>query len=72
MIDEHTNKVIRLLDLMYDLYGDDAHYPCENQPFLVDNTGRVVLHELLLEELNKDENKDLIDWAHENIVSLFK
>jgi hypothetical protein len=25
-----------------------------------------------MEELNKDENMYLLDWAHQNIVKLFK
>jgi hypothetical protein len=72
MTDEHSEKVVRLLDIIYDLYGADSNYPYQNLPFSVSDDGAVTLGDGLIAELNKNGNNDLIEWAHENIVSLFK
>jgi len=65
-------KAIRLLDIMYDLYGDAKEYPNQTLPFLAGDDGSVVLDAVLVAELNKDGNQDLVEWAHKNIVSLFE
>ncbi|MBU3594539.1 hypothetical protein ICN42_10605 [Polynucleobacter sp. 71A-WALBACH] len=72
MTEEHAENAIRLLDIVHDLYGNDKQYPYENLPFLVKSDGGVVLSDGLMAELSKDENSDLMDWAHENIVGLFE
>ena len=72
MSDKNVNKCIRLLDVVYDLYGDDMQYPAQHLPFSVTEGGTVVLSDNLLAALNRDENVDLVDWAHENIASLYK
>ena len=72
MANDNINKSIRLLDIVYDLHGDDKRYPYQHLPFSVSESGAVVLSDNLLTALNKDENVDLVDWAHENIVGLFE
>jgi hypothetical protein len=72
MTDEHAENAVRLLDIVYDLYGNDKHYPFETLPFSVKDNGDVVLSNDLMDALSKDQNSDLIDWAHENILGLFE
>ena len=72
MTDEHSEKSIRLLDVIYNLYSADRGYPYENLPFSVSDDGVVTLGNGLMAELNKNGDSDLIDWAHEHIVSLFE
>lgn len=72
MDNEHSNNSIRLLDIVYDLYGQDSGYPEKNLPFSIDEKGAVVLGSELMVELRKEPNQDLIDWAQENIVGLFE
>ena len=72
MTDEHAENSIRLLDIVYDLYGTDKSYPYETLPFSVKADGTVVLSDDLMAELEKEGNNDLIAWAHENIVGLFE
>jgi|GEM_PF-645757 len=67
-----SENTIRLLDIIYGLYGDDKKYPNQKLPFLAGDDGSVLLDPDLITELNKDGNRDLLDWAHENIVSLFE
>ena len=67
-----SDNAIRLLDIMYDLYGADKRYPTQKLPFLAGDDGSVVLDVDLMTELNKDGNQDLVEWAHKNIVSLFE
>jgi len=71
MTDENAENALRLLDIVYDLYGKDKQYPYENLPFSVKDNGEVVLSNDLMAELRKEGNTDLIDWAHDNIVGLF-
>ena len=35
MTDNHAENAIRLLDIVYDLYGNDKRYPYETLPFSV-------------------------------------
>ena len=67
-----SENTIRLLDIIYGLYGDYKKYPNQKLPFLAGDDGSVLLDPDLITELNKDGNRDLLDWAHENIVSLFE
>ena len=67
-----SDNAIRLLDIMYDLYGADKRYPTQKLPFLAGDDGSVVLDVDLMTELNKDGNQDLVEWAQKNIVSLFE
>ena len=67
-----SENTIRLLDIIYGLYGDNKTYPDQKLPFLADDDGSVILDSDLMTELNKDGNQDLVDWAHKNIVSLFE
>jgi len=61
----------RLLDLIFELHGQDKHYPYDNPPYSISKLGAVTLSKALRSELIKDENKDLLVWARKNIVSLF-
>lgn len=70
--DLHSEHVIKLLDIVYDLHGSDKRYPYENIPFSSNEDGAIILSPGLMEALSKDENMHLIDWAHQNIVKLFK
>ncbi len=72
MMDEYLDKTIRLLDIVYGLYGDDRLYPEEKLPFSIGDDGAVALNDDLMTELQKEENQDLVPWAHENIVKLFE
>ena len=72
MTDNHAENAIRLLDIVYDLYGNDKKYPYETLPFSVKADGEVVLSDDLVAELEKEGDNDLIDWAYENIVGLFE
>lgn len=67
-----SENTLRLLDIIYDLYGADGGYPTQKLPFLAGDDGSVVLDADLMTELNKDRNQDLVEWAHKNIVSLFE
>jgi hypothetical protein len=69
---ENSEKAVRLLDIVYDLYGNDKDYPYETLPFTVKENGDVVLSDDLMTKLEKEGNNDLIGWAHENIVGLFE
>lgn len=71
MTDENAENALRLLNIVYDLYGNDKQYPYENLPFSVKDNGEVVLSNDLMAELRKDGNTDLLDWAHDNIMGLF-
>ena len=70
--DLHSEHAIKLLDIVYDLHGTDKRYPYENIPFSSNEDGAIILSPSLMEELNKDENMYLLDWAHQNIVKLSK
>lgn len=70
--DLHSEHAIKLLDIVYDLHGSDKRYPYENIPFTSNEDGAIILSPSLMAALNKDENMHLIDWAHQNIVKLFK
>jgi hypothetical protein len=67
-----SENTIRLLDIMYDLYGADEKYPTHKLPFSAGDDAPVVLDADLMTELNKDGNQDLVEWALNNIVSLFE
>jgi hypothetical protein len=70
--DLHSECAIKLLDIVYDLHGSDKRYPYENIPFSSNEDGAITLSPSLTAELSKDENQDLMGWAHDNISSLFK
>jgi hypothetical protein len=70
--DLHLEHAIKLLDIIYDLHGKDQRYPYENIPFSSNEDGAIVLSPNLVKELSKDENMHLMDWAHQNIMKLFK
>jgi hypothetical protein len=70
--DFHSEHAIKLLDIVYDLHGDDRRYPYENIPFSSSEDGAITLSPGLIAELNKLQDQDLIAWAHDNIAKLFK
>lgn len=72
MTEEHAENAIRLLDIVYDLYGGGKGYPTKGLPFTVNQAGTVDLHEDLVNELRKEGNEDLLGWAQDNIKSLFE
>jgi hypothetical protein len=72
MNSEHSENSIRLLDIIYDLYGKDDGYPEGNLPFSMGEKGDIVLSDQLMLELRKEQNQDLIDWAQANIMTLFE
>jgi len=72
MTDKHTENSVRLLDIIYDLYAGEGGCLSTSLPFTVDEKGVVTLDGGLVGELNRDGNKDLVDWAYKNIVSLFE
>ena len=72
MTDKHTENSVRLLDIIYDLYAGEGGYLSTSLPFTVDEKGVVTVDGGLVGELNRDGNKDLVDWAYKNIVSLFE
>ena len=72
MTEEHEDRVTRLLDIIDAVVIHDDSYPESNLPFKVNEDGSVHFDEKVLAELTKPENSDLIDWAHQNVVSLFE
>ena len=72
MTEEHEEKVSRLLDIIDSIVRDDDAYPDPDLPFEVDGNGKVTFDAKLSTELDKPENQDLVDWAHEHIVNLFE
>ncbi|OYY08787.1 MAG: hypothetical protein B7Y05_04240 [Polynucleobacter sp. 24-46-87] len=70
--DLHSERAIKLLDIVHDLHGADKRYPYENIPFSSNEDGAITLSPSLMAELKKDENQDLMSWAHDNIAKLFK
>jgi hypothetical protein len=70
--DLHSDHAIKLLDIIHGLHGKDQRYPYENIPFSSNEEGVIILSPSLMEELSKDENMHLMDWAHQNIMKLFK
>lgn len=72
MTEEHAVKASRLLDIIDAVVADDDAYPDPHLPFWVDGDGKVTFDTKLSAELAKPENSDLVDWAHEHIVSLFE
>ena len=72
MTEEHEDRVTRLLDIIDAVVIHDDSYPESNLPFKVNEDGSVLFDEKVLAELTKPENSDLIDWAHQNVASLFE
>ena len=72
MTEEHAEKISRLLGIIDSIVKDDDTYPDLNLPFQVDENGKITFDEKLSTELAKPENSDLVDWAHQHIVSLFE
>ncbi|MEA9603358.1 hypothetical protein VC159_02695 [Polynucleobacter sp. JS-JIR-II-c23] len=68
----YTENTIRLMEIVLALTGDDKCYPYQNPPYALDHEGFITLSGALKSELNKNGNQDLVAWAHQNIVSLFK
>jgi len=72
MTDEQEENSIRLLNIIDSvalLSKDAAHLEL---PFSVDEMGGVKLSDALHLELSKPDNSDLLDWAHANLIDLFK
>lgn len=69
--DLHSGHAVQLLDIVYDLHGGDKRYPYENIPFSSSEDGCITLSPNLMAALSKNENRHLMDWAHEHIKSLF-
>ncbi|SMC61017.1 hypothetical protein [Polynucleobacter kasalickyi] len=72
MNEDYEVKATRLLDIIDTIVWDDAFLLEPQLPFQVDEDGKVIFFEKLAVELAKPENNDLLDWAHEHIVSLFE
>ena len=72
MTEEHAEKISRLLDIIDSIVKDDDTYPDQDLPFQVGENGKITFDTKLSAELAKPENQDLVDWAHEHIVSLFE
>ncbi|MEA9602252.1 hypothetical protein VC188_08980 [Polynucleobacter sp. MG-28-Ekke-A2] len=60
------------MEIVLALTGDDKCYPYQNPPYVLDHDGIITLSGALRSELNKIGNQDLVVWASQNIVSLFK
>lgn len=72
MTEDHQEKAIRLLDIIHGVVSLDNSYPEPNLPFSVNEDGSVVFDAKVSAELAKPENADLVDWAHQNVVTLFE
>ena len=68
----HAENTIRLMEIVLALSGEDKCYPYQNAPYALDHQGVITLSGALKSELNKNGNQDLVVWARQNIVSLFK
>jgi hypothetical protein len=67
--EENTVRLLNIIDSVALLNKDQAHL---EPPFSVNERGGVVLSDALHLELSKPENCDLLDWAHANVIELFK
>ena len=72
MTEDHQDRAVRLLDIIDDVVSRDDSYSALNLPFTVNEDGGVVFDAKITSELSKPENADLVEWAHENVVSLFE
>ena len=72
MTEDHQDRAVRLLDIIDDVVSRDDSYSALNLPFTVNEDGGVVFDAKITAELSKPENADLVEWAHENVVSLFE
>jgi hypothetical protein len=72
MTEDFQDRAVRLLDIIDAVVSQDASYPEPNLPFKVNADGSVIFDEKVSAELGKPENADLVDWAHQNVVSLFE
>jgi hypothetical protein len=72
MTEDHLRKITRLLDIIDSVVSNDDSYPEPNLPFTVNKDGSVVFDEKVSAELAKTENSDLVEWAHQNVKSLFE
>lgn len=70
MVNQYTKNKIRLLSILHDIYSSEKGFPPGDPPFTIDSTGKVILSPRLESELGKDVNRDLRQWALENISSL--
>lgn len=69
MEDGYYEKAERLLDIVYDLAQESQQ---DNQhPFYLDEGGNVQLNKMLREKLAENNDRDLEEWAQDNIKDLF-
>jgi hypothetical protein len=72
MTEDRQDKTVRLLDIIDAVVSQDDSYPEPNLPFTVNGDGSVLFDANVSAELAKPENSDLVDWAHQNVLSLFE
>ncbi len=71
MTEDQADKSMRVLNIIDELVLNHDDYPDNRLPFTVLPNGTVVFDERLIRELEKPANSDLLEWAYQNIASLF-
>jgi hypothetical protein len=71
MDEAYYDKAARLLDIIHDLVDSGKMEGAEQLPFTLDDSDEVCLHPVLQDELSKDSNRDLQEWAEMNLRDLF-
>jgi hypothetical protein len=69
MDSDYYEKANRLLDIVYDLANKNQSD--DGLPFEVDGDGNVHLNQVLKEKLAMNDDRDLEEWALDNIKDLF-
>lgn len=70
MTEEYAKNKVRLLTLLYGIYGGEKDQPPGVLPFSISEEGIVVLSCDLEAQMCEDKNKDLAVWTRENIANL--
>jgi len=71
MTEDYYSKAERLLDLISDLVDSNTNQDKTEPLIQFHQNGAVYFSPELIDALNKPQNKDLHDWAYENIKDLF-
>jgi Cft2 family RNA processing exonuclease len=69
MDSDYYEKANRLLDIVYDLANENQSD--DRPPFYLDEDGGVRLNEVLKEKLAMNDDRELEEWAQDNIKDLF-
>jgi hypothetical protein len=71
MGEAYYDKASRLLDIIHDLVESGKIEGADELSFTLDDSDGICLHPVLQDELSKNSNQDLLEWAEANIKDLF-